>query len=96
MKSQHKLYRGSLTIIYNVDGNQVVITHSGQQGRRRQVSLEEARKDYRTELQNGARKECVHYAPPAGTWAATARMMARGDRSGFDWDRWKDERKENY
>lgn len=32
--------------------------------------------------------------PPAGTWAATARMMAQGDDSGFDWDAWKDEMKE--
>ena len=32
--------------------------------------------------------------PPAGTWASTARMMAKGDNSGFDWDRWKDEMKE--
>ena len=32
--------------------------------------------------------------PPAGTWAATARMMAQGDNSGFDWDAWKDQMKE--
>ena len=32
--------------------------------------------------------------PPAGTWAATARMMAKGDNSGFDWDAWKDQMKE--
>ena len=32
--------------------------------------------------------------PPAGSWAATARMMAQNDDSGFDWDRWKDEMKE--
>ena len=32
--------------------------------------------------------------PPPGSWAATARMMAQGDDSGFDWDRWKDEMKE--
>ena len=32
--------------------------------------------------------------PPAGTWAATARMMAQGDKSGFDWDAWKDQMKE--
>ena len=31
--------------------------------------------------------------PPAGTWAATARMMAEGDNSGLDWDAWKDEMK---
>ena len=31
--------------------------------------------------------------PPAGSYAATARMMARGDNSGFDWDRWKEEMK---
>ena len=32
--------------------------------------------------------------PKPGTWAWTARMMARGDNSGFDWDAWKDEMKE--
>jgi hypothetical protein len=32
--------------------------------------------------------------PPAGSWAATARVMAQGDDSGFDWDRWKDEQKD--
>jgi len=32
--------------------------------------------------------------PAPGTWAATARMMAQGDDSGFDWDAWKDEMKE--
>ena len=31
--------------------------------------------------------------PPAGSWAATARMMAQGDDSGFDWDGWKEEMK---
>ena len=31
--------------------------------------------------------------PPPGSWAATARMMASGDDSGFDWDLWKDEMK---
>ena len=32
--------------------------------------------------------------PPLGSWADVARMMAQGDDSGFDWDAWKDERKE--
>ena len=32
--------------------------------------------------------------PPPGSWAATARMMAQGDDSGFDWDAWKDEMKD--
>ena len=32
--------------------------------------------------------------PQPGTWAATARIMAQGDDSGFDWDAWKDEMKE--
>ena len=32
--------------------------------------------------------------PAPGSWAATARMMAKNDDSGFDWDRWKDEMKE--
>ena len=31
----------------------------------------------------------------AGTFAATARLMAQGDDSGFDWDAWKDEMKES-
>jgi hypothetical protein len=32
--------------------------------------------------------------PPVGSWASVARVMAAGDDSGFDWDRWKDEMKE--
>lgn len=33
--------------------------------------------------------------PPAGTWAATARMMASCfPDDGFDWDAWKDAMKE--
>jgi len=32
--------------------------------------------------------------PQPGTWAHTARMMAEGDDSGFDWDAWKDEMKD--
>jgi hypothetical protein len=32
--------------------------------------------------------------PQPGTWAYTARMMAEGDTSDFDWDAWKDEMKE--
>ena len=31
----------------------------------------------------------------SGTFAATARLMAQGDDSGFDWDAWKDEMKES-
>lgn len=34
--------------------------------------------------------------PPPGSWAATARMMAAGDDSGYDWDAWKDQMKESY
>lgn len=33
--------------------------------------------------------------PAAGTWADVARMMAAGDDSGFDWDAWKDQMKDN-
>lgn len=33
--------------------------------------------------------------PPPGTWASIARVMADGDDSGFDWDRWKDEMKDS-
>ncbi len=36
----------------------------------------------------------VPSGPAPGTWAATARLMAQGDDSGFDWDAWKDEMKE--
>lgn len=32
--------------------------------------------------------------PPVGSWASVARMMAAGDDSGFDWDAWKDQMKE--
>lgn len=31
--------------------------------------------------------------PEPGTWAATARMMAAGDTSGFNWDAWKEQMK---
>jgi hypothetical protein len=44
--------------------------------------------------QNAAPKTKAPKGPPPGSWAATARMMAQGDDSGFDWDRWKDEMKE--
>lgn len=37
----------------------------------------------------------VFFGPLLGTWAFTARIMAEGDDSGFDWDRWKDEMKEH-
>ena len=33
--------------------------------------------------------------PPAGSWADVARMMASDDDSGFDWDAWKDQMKED-
>ena len=33
-------------------------------------------------------------APPVGTWASVARMMAAGDDSDFDWDAWKDQMKD--
>jgi len=32
--------------------------------------------------------------PPAGSWAAVARLMAEDDDSDFDWDAWKDQMKE--
>jgi hypothetical protein len=35
-----------------------------------------------------------HREPPVGSWASVARFMAEGDTSGFDWDAWKDEMKE--
>ena len=42
-------------------------------------------------------EEFDHTEPPAGSWAATARMMAGPNPSreeGEFWDRWKDEMKE--
>lgn len=44
--------------------------------------------------QNEVPKTKTPKGPPPGSWAATARMMAQGDDSGFDWDAWKDEMKE--
>jgi hypothetical protein len=44
--------------------------------------------------QNEVPSTSMPKGPPPGSWAATARMMAQGDDSGFDWDRWKDEMKE--
>lgn len=32
--------------------------------------------------------------PTPDSYAATARLMAAGDDSDFDWDAWKDEQKE--
>ena len=37
----------------------------------------------------------VRVEPQPGSWAATARMMAQSDTSGFDWDSWKDQMKDN-
>ena len=34
--------------------------------------------------------------PEPGTWAHTARLMAKDDDSGFDWDAWKDEMKDRH
>lgn len=34
------------------------------------------------------------HEPLVGTWASVARMMADGDDSGFDWDAWKDQMKD--
>ena len=39
-------------------------------------------------------KQGITDGPQPGTWAWTARAMAEGDTSGFDWDAWKDEMKE--
>ena len=63
-------------------------------------TLAERRKKYGKPVQsdvwyqNEAPKTKVPKGPPPGSWAATARMMAQGDDSGFDWDRWKDEMKD--
>lgn len=32
--------------------------------------------------------------PPPGSWADVARIMAASDDSGFDWDAWKDQMKD--
>ncbi len=36
----------------------------------------------------------THVETQPDTWAQTARIMAQGDDSGFDWGAWKDEMKE--
>jgi hypothetical protein len=54
------------------------------------LNKEDTQKRYREQV--GAPEESK--GPQPGTWAYTARMMAAGDDSGFDWDRWKDEMKE--
>jgi len=38
--------------------------------------------------------DATAYAPPPGSWAETAWLMAQEDDDGFDWDLWKDEMKE--
>ena len=45
---------------------------------------------------NPAAGTTVHISagPQVGTWAHTARLMASMDDTGFDWDTWKDEMKE--
>ena len=47
---------------------------------------------------NPAAGTTVHISaePQLGTWAATARLMAEGDDSGFDWDEWKDRMKDRH
>ena len=32
--------------------------------------------------------------PPVGSWAHVAQIMAQVDDSGFDWDAWKDQMKD--
>ena len=81
----HFLYNGGCCHRFEVIEGGVVV---GDQLR----SVEEARNDYRELLDAGATK--TPQEPPIGSWAATARFMAHQDRSGFDWDRWKDESKE--
>ena len=46
--------------------------------------------------QDEAREEAAdRNEPPAGSWAATARVMASlGGDDDFDWDQWKDDMKE--
>lgn len=38
--------------------------------------------------------DTVIQGPPPGSWADIARIMAEGDDSGFDWDAWKDQMKD--
>jgi glutamate mutase epsilon subunit len=47
---------------------------------------------------NPAAGTTIHISaePQPGTWAATARIMAEGDDSGFDWDEWKDRMKDRH
>ena len=47
---------------------------------------------------NPAAGTTIHISaePQPGTLAATARIMAEGDDSGFDWDEWKDRMKDRH
>jgi hypothetical protein len=42
-------------------------------------------------------EDCTEHCvpqPPVGSWAHVARFMAEDDDSGFDWDAWKDQMKD--
>ena len=55
--------------------------------------LEQIIEDYDSSDSNDEFDDIDISEPPPGTWAATARMLAQGDDSGFDWDMWKEEMK---
>lgn len=58
-----------------------------------QINAEEDAREHKKESFAGA-DDSIPREPPIGTWASVARMMAQGDDSGFDWDAWKDQMKE--
>ena len=98
MKHELVNYAGTVRVTFSIEGDVARITwrESGNEDASSDgCGIVEARETYKDLRAQGYRKPTpTRPAPAAGTWAATARMMARGDRSGFDWDAWKDQRKE--
>ena len=102
MNNEHHLYLDGMVYTFNPCDDGVLVSVT-EHGHLRQASagtlmpLGDARKYYAEIRDSGGTKHWRPSAPPteppAGSWAATARFMARGDTSGFDWDQWKDDMK---
>ena len=92
----YNLHLDGARVEYRIKGDDAVVTYyeDGRQLDGDRMSRLEAREDYRLRLKAGYTTQAPAPTPEIGTWAHTARFMAQSDGSGFDWDRWKDERKD--
>lgn len=71
------------------EGDEERMLHLATKGSQKRALVDAAKAEIE------ARKAApIPVEPPAGSWAAVARMMAAGDDSGMDWDAWKDQMKE--